>query len=350
MSKNIVIQEGGIGKQLTVDKLKTNEVGGGTCLWIPEDEALLAQKTITENGTYKAKDDGLYGYSEVVVDVPGGSGSSTPGGTGSSIVGKDSNGNDVLATIDTNGNIVETVLPEYIKVITPPDADYFIDGDPIDLDGIVVKAYTKDDELWEHEGYSGGVIPVSELVADPANADITQAIEDEWDVTGLGLNSPVYMAEVHQGDTYEGEVGETESRIFTELYKSAPVYMIQMEIDWAESTYYTSGFVSLQPFRGQTRRVAPPAWDPQIQDVSAHLVTVGNYSAYVNWRKVVGQSAAMNVGITAKQNSPLDEVATIALCGGSILAGKQKINVNWNRYGNTGVLSDSFNITVAEDE
>ena len=29
MGKNITIQEGGVAKQLTVDKLKTNEVGGG---------------------------------------------------------------------------------------------------------------------------------------------------------------------------------------------------------------------------------------------------------------------------------------------------------------------------------
>lgn len=35
MSKNINIQEGGIGKQLTVDKLKTNLVDGGTQLWVP---------------------------------------------------------------------------------------------------------------------------------------------------------------------------------------------------------------------------------------------------------------------------------------------------------------------------
>lgn len=28
MSKNITIQEGGVGKQLTVDKLRTNLVGG----------------------------------------------------------------------------------------------------------------------------------------------------------------------------------------------------------------------------------------------------------------------------------------------------------------------------------
>lgn len=29
MGKNITIQDGGVGKQLTVDKLRTNLVGGG---------------------------------------------------------------------------------------------------------------------------------------------------------------------------------------------------------------------------------------------------------------------------------------------------------------------------------
>lgn len=346
MSKNIVIQEGGVAKQLTVDKLKTNEVGGGTCLWIPEDDALLAKKTINENGTYKAKDDGLYGYSEVVIDVPGGSGSSSPGGSGSSIVGKDSNGNDVLATIDTNGNLVETVLPKYIRIITPPDADYYIDGDPIDLDGIVVKAYTKDDELWEHEGYSGGVIPIFELVPDPENADITQASEDEWDVTGLGLNTPIYMKQVRQGDTYMGEVGQTGSRFFTDLRYTSPVYMIQAP--YTDGSY-AQCFVSLDSFRGETRRVCPPTWDPHIETISSHMATVGNYSAYVSGNNTI-ISGRYNVELSAKQDKNIGEVAVIALCGGSIMAGMQTINVNWNRYGNSGVLSDSFKITVAEDE
>lgn len=50
MSKSIVIQEGGIGKQLTVDKLKTDLVGGGTCLWVPEDSTNLGTKHISEGG------------------------------------------------------------------------------------------------------------------------------------------------------------------------------------------------------------------------------------------------------------------------------------------------------------
>ena len=57
MSKNITIQEGGVAKQLTVDKLKTNLVGSGTCLWVPEDDVQLTTKYITENGTYPASDD-----------------------------------------------------------------------------------------------------------------------------------------------------------------------------------------------------------------------------------------------------------------------------------------------------
>ena len=58
MSKNITIQEDGVGKQLTVDKLKTNLVGGGTCLWVPEDDVALGSKRILKNGTYRASDDG----------------------------------------------------------------------------------------------------------------------------------------------------------------------------------------------------------------------------------------------------------------------------------------------------
>lgn len=39
MNQNIIIQEGGTNYQFTAKKLKTNKVGGGTCLWIPEDES-----------------------------------------------------------------------------------------------------------------------------------------------------------------------------------------------------------------------------------------------------------------------------------------------------------------------
>jgi len=72
MSKNIVIQEGGIGKQMTVNKLKTDKVGGGTQLWVPEDEAgdyaNYEELSVTENGTYVPSEN-ADGFSKIDVDV-----------------------------------------------------------------------------------------------------------------------------------------------------------------------------------------------------------------------------------------------------------------------------------------
>ena len=81
MSKNIIIQEGGTPKQMTVSKIKVNNVGSGTSLWVPEDSTTLVTKSISKNGTYEASLDNAYGYSEVTVNVAGGKGSGA-GGTG----------------------------------------------------------------------------------------------------------------------------------------------------------------------------------------------------------------------------------------------------------------------------
>lgn len=74
MPKNIVISEGTTGRNFSgVKKLKTELQGGGTCNWIPEDEAgdytNLKTKNITENGEYTASDDNATGYSKVKVNV-----------------------------------------------------------------------------------------------------------------------------------------------------------------------------------------------------------------------------------------------------------------------------------------
>lgn len=161
MSKSIVIQEGGIGKQLTVDKLNTDLVGGGTCLWIPEDEINLGTKSVSENGTYKAEDDGYTGYSQVHVNVSGGG-----GGGGDNIVGRDSDGNEVVATKDPNTDVITvTKIPSSIEVITPPTNPYgtYIDGQTITKDGMVVKAY-------DANGNEMQVVSIGEITINPTTA------------------------------------------------------------------------------------------------------------------------------------------------------------------------------------
>lgn len=152
MSKNIIIQEGGIGKQLTADKLKTDLVGGGSCLWVPEDERQLGTKCISENGTYKASDDGLYGYSEVTVSGVG------------TVTGKDGDGDDAQASVDPEtGEIVTTKLVDHIAITTPPTKSEYQDGETINFSGLVVHGYSS-------TGRDLGAIPLNKLVMQPTVA------------------------------------------------------------------------------------------------------------------------------------------------------------------------------------
>ena len=189
MSKNIAIQEGGTAKSMTVHKLKTTLVAGGTCLWVPEDEVSLGTKHITENGTYTALEDGKYGYSQVTVNVPGGAGSAsssgtpttsggtTPGGTGSAVVGTDpTDGNEYGVGVDENGNLVTTKIPSSISVGKAPDKTDYIDGETIDYSGIIVTLKGGDGEPFANSDYPNGRVPFSELIfpVETADASSTQ--------------------------------------------------------------------------------------------------------------------------------------------------------------------------------
>lgn len=200
MSKNIVIQEGGIGKQLTADKLKTDLVGGGSCLWVPEDEVLVGTKHITQNGTYEASADNLYGYNTITVDVPGGAGGSapgssgTPGGIGSTIVGTDPvTGEEQAITVDENGELVTTRLPEKIAVTTRPTKTEYTDGQTINPTGIIVHAYYGDDSDY-------GTVLNSELSYDPTISQFDY--EYSMYASKDGIVAAIFQCTIPYGNNY----------------------------------------------------------------------------------------------------------------------------------------------------
>lgn len=199
MSKNITIQEGGVARQITANKLKTNLVGGGTCLWVPEDETQLGTKHISENGTFKANDDGYYGYSEVTV-----SGIGTATGTGP-------DGETHQYTEDGEGGITDTLLPSSISVVTPPTITTYEDGATIDFSGMVVKGYLKSGDLWTDSDHPDGVIPISELTLPVTIADIDG-------VSGQTASSPIVSGEIPCGPSglvVYGPTGSTADTHYT---------------------------------------------------------------------------------------------------------------------------------------
>lgn len=179
MSKNIVIQEGGIGKQLTADKLKTILVGGGTCLWVPEDETQLGTKYVSENGTYKASDDGYYGFSEFTVSGVG------------TATGKDGDGDQAQTTVDPEtGDLVTKKLIESIQITTPPAKTTYQDGETLAFSGLVVHGYSS-------TGRDMGVIPLNKLSISPTTAaydaeTATQTATSEFCPEGINISGYVY--------------------------------------------------------------------------------------------------------------------------------------------------------------
>lgn len=177
MSKTISIQEWNTTKQFTVDKLKTNLVGGETCTWVPEDETQTAEKHITENGTYYAATDDVYAYDVVYVNVPGGNGSANddgtpntddgnaPGGPGSAVVGTNPDtGDEEVVGINEDGEIVTTPVPSAIQIVKPPDKTTQVVGHAIDFTGIDVILKTQTGNTFTNGTYTTGHIPFSELI------------------------------------------------------------------------------------------------------------------------------------------------------------------------------------------
>lgn len=178
MSKNIVIQEGGQGKQLTADKLKTNLVGGGTCLWVPEDGTRLGTKHISENGTYRASDDGYYGYEQVTVS---GIGKAT---------GTDGDGDEAVAYPDPEtGRLITDKVPSRIEVVTPPTNPYGIyeNGQSISTNGMVVKAYLE-------TGGEYGTVPNGEITIEPTVAAYDESTDQRGRYTGDGITAQKYTS------------------------------------------------------------------------------------------------------------------------------------------------------------
>lgn len=206
MSKKVDIKEGGSAKPMSnVSRILTDVQSGGLMAWVPEDERLIRTKHISENGTYVAAQEALYGYSKLTINVAGGSdGETVPtlepdgemqptpeakatepdefeeeygvltedpegtketikaptGGTnkdksnGSTIVGKDPDtGETTVVTVDkTTGQITKQTAPKAIAITKMPDKMSYEQGEEMDYTGIEVMLYSKYEETVGPDG------------------------------------------------------------------------------------------------------------------------------------------------------------------------------------------------------
>jgi len=200
------IKEGGKSRNFSAAMLKTNLQGGGTCLWIPKMDVVLKNKYISKSGTYTAKADDCYGFDQVVVsgvDVE---------------ITQDDDGDDVERTTD-GGEVTETKLPSYIRVIVLPQKIDYTVGETIDYTGLVVHAYTK-------SGIDMGVVPFNELILPAEKAG--EGWAEQW-TDGKGLNAMQIAYTPHWSITewieiYPGRIDEVQYFVAKQLgtYQGRP--------------------------------------------------------------------------------------------------------------------------------
>lgn len=214
MSRNPSIQEGGATKTASnVNRLVTALQAGGVCYWVPEDEHMLMTKYAPKNGLYLPADDGVFAFSKVTVNVPGGAPGmdvptldengdpmpsptdpsydptvptygpvqvdpttpsteipAIPGGPGSSISGIDpTTGGKAVAKVGENGDISIKAMPTIMKITTVPRKTSYTEGDKMDYTGIVCQLFVSEEDVeagnpFTDEKYPDGVIPFSELM------------------------------------------------------------------------------------------------------------------------------------------------------------------------------------------
>lgn len=354
MSRLVSIIEGQSSKQFNnAQFLRTSLQGGGYCDWVLEDEHKLLTKTFTKKGTYYAaneKDsDGqpYYGYSQVTVNV------SEDG----KVTGKKPDGNEYNVAPDDNGNLVETVLPSSIRITTNPSKMSYNEGEAISLSGAVIKAYKGDGSLWEASGYSGGVIPNSELTLNPATASGggggSQGASS--DLSTLN-NQPIPISNACIANAL---VAGRYSSVYTLSGNGAGALMYTGS-RFVSFLYAASSPITVEALRLHNRLPGYTGYVPENQEISTTLSRTythngktvyyekGTFADYPSGSPsgsfveiVSPQAASYTGGMSA--NFERDAWTMVY---GDITGGGQTIAVNWERPDDNKVLSTSFNISV----
>ena len=223
--------EGGRARTMSAHHLETPQDGGGTVPWVPEEEVALGTKSVNvDNRTYKASDDGKYGWSQFIV-------------SGISIT-KDG---DTITHTDGTGTKTYT-LPDHIDITLLPLKISYSDGEMLDFAGMEVKAYLRDNRLWTDEYHPNGIIPLDELTMSPtvAHNDGT-IIGSEDDAYILPDGMIVYgFAMTKYGDCYQWRERSLaiSSTFYTPYYLTAdaPCSGLLVKYPWPMYFYYiTSG-------------------------------------------------------------------------------------------------------------
>lgn len=336
MSANPSILEGGQARYFGMTQYLRTMTGDGACLWVPEDERQLGRKSITQNGAYPARDDDVYGWSEVTVNVS----------QADSVTGKDpETGKEETVSRDPiTGDLKTDPVPVRIEVIVPPDNPYahlfngaYADGQGIGKSGMVVKAYDEDGNVLL-------TVPNAECTLNPNHADMSRTSgigASEYEEFGTGpWPQPVNYAQSSLSVT-------TNPGNDTWTFSFSGGYIALLMIgDSRNDTLFCSASPGVATVEWQQWSKTPQHLDVPVED----SYTYNGKTVYYNGSGYGGYDFYPDSGMNERvSGSDLDraKAAWTILYGTMVVApNTQTITCSWPRTGDRVVLEDTFDILV----
>ena len=346
MSANTNISEGGKGYSFGPVKCLMVEGGNGDFYpWYPEADRQLDSLSVNKNGIYRASDRGVYGWSRVSVNVA----------TTDRVTGKDPDtGEEKTVTVDPEtGELVETVVPVEIRIITPPTfIGPYGDGAYIDFSGLTVAAYDANGDKMQDVPFGELIFPIAVARYDPdASGEYGRATSSLLP-TGVYVpiyNSPVCDYELNNPTRnyshYIGIVGATGG-----IFKPANN---NYQIVFASAS---SGEISFF----QRQLSINYDGNPSIRDDAvppldlANNYTHNGKTVYWNYAGLPNNHISQGVHFIPTYDAPImndvnrDMVAWTMIYGDTEITGGTQIPVQWQRPGDGATLETSFGIIVTD--
>ena len=298
----------------------------------------LTTKLISENGTYRARDDGYYGYSEVTV-------SNTE-----AIIGINSTDeNEYYVEADNNNYLVETLLPSRIEVVTPPTKIVYADGEAIDTTDMIVKAYSRDDSLWENTGYTGGIISLNEITIEPTIVELggEQTI---YKTKGTYSGCPIRLIEIPANSNLLcGENGDTLA--WVENRANTYVRIAIVDYDDIYHRYFTASPEGFALTMHTENKEGYGGGGDGFSSMEG-TVTIDGKSAYKGHSNIPVRNSCSwenNLNVIPRNDFGSEPLPNSNTMMWEMLYDVESINnvqVKWNRIKDNKLLTSNFEITV----
>lgn len=325
------IKEGGRSRAFSAKRIITPLTAGGECQWILKNDVAVGEKTVNvDNKTYRAADDGLYGYSQVTVS----------GITITKTI--DPSGNEVITHEDGDGTVTE-VVPSLISVTKRPDRLGYRIGDTIDYTGIVVHAYAAD-------GTDMGEIPFNELIFPE---DKVRSIYYS-DGNGINAKTIYYTPHWNRQVWVVGIPGKPVGTVDQELIYSCSeilgskdgrpaTYMGTSPGTLLATRYNGSNYLACLTGTNKADLAVYYTAEREAQVIKYGWMFAGGSSGVIQNKKFSGAGFRDSItDLPVSTRNPLD-VSTDTLSPSSIMA----VPVQWERPGDNELLKTSFDINIA---